>query len=111
MHFRLTVKLLRPTIVPPLNVEEREVSDMEIDKEEEVPCQAPGADVQQLQNSCNIMCGEDSDGDDFVNIVVKELEEQIGENDVAARRILRKVSESSKKGNLLKIDHIEIIEM
>jgi len=95
---KLIVKLLRPTSVPSLNGQERDVFDMEIDKEEEISCQPPVADGQQLQNSCNIMCDEDSDGDDFVNIVVKELEEQIGENDDAARRLLRKVSESSKRG-------------
>ena len=47
-------------------------------------------------------CDEDSDGDgdDFVNIVVKELEEQMGESDETARKILRKVSQSKNLGAL-----------
>lgn len=97
--FRLLVKLLRPPSLPTPNVESREVSDVENDKDEETIC--PSTDVinGELENSFNVtMCDEDSDGEDFVNIVVKELEETIGENDEQARKILRKVSCSTRKG-------------
>ena len=80
-------------------IESREVSDAENEKDEETVSQANEDVNPDLENSFNItMCDEDSDGDDFVNIVVKELEEQIAETDVTARKILRKVSLSTKKG-------------
>lgn len=95
--YRFVLKLQRPSSVP--SAESQEVSDADLEKDEETMRQSNNAMEEDVENPFNItMCDEDSDGDDFVNIVVKELEEQIAENDVKARKILRKVSLSTRKG-------------
>ena len=100
--FRIVFKLQRPLNDPATGAQDQELSDVENDKEEEVSSQANDVINPELESSFNVLVhDEDSDGDDFVNIVVKELEEQIAESDETARKILRKVSQPTRRGMFL----------
>ena len=97
-------KLQRPPNGSATDAQDEELSDLENDNEEDVSGQGNDVLNPELENNFNfnvLVRDEDSDGDDFVNIVVKELEEQIAENDETARKILRKVSQSTRRGLFL----------
>ena len=56
----------------------------------------------EFENSFNFdnvtIADDDSDGEEFVNIVVQEIERQIGKDDENVKKILRKVSQSTRRG-------------
>ena len=87
--------------MPVINIESREASDTE-NKEEEANINASEAQRMDFENSFNfdnvMLADDDSDGEEFVNIVVQELEQQIEPNDEKARKILRKVSSATRGG-------------
>ena len=87
--------------MPVINIESREASDRE-NKEEEANINTSEAQRMDFENSFNfdnvMLADDDSDGEEFVNIVVQELEQQIEPNDEKARKILRKVSSATRGG-------------
>ena len=91
-HHRFIIKAQRPPQLPGAAQEQEKESKNEREKSEE------------FENSFNfdsvIVADDDSDSEEFVNIVVQELEEQIGKDDENVRKILRKVSESARRSKL-----------
>ena len=110
MRYRLVFKLQRPPSIPVINVENHDAPP-EVDGKEEEQMNSCEAQKSDLENSFNFdsVCldSEDSDGEEFVNIVVQELEQQI-QNDESAREMLRKFSLTTKKGQQAYVVFIQL---
>ncbi len=100
---RINFKLQRPPSAALLNAESQDVLSDGDSKEEDITAstETQKTDFENSFNFDNVTLDtDDSDGEEFVNIVVQELEQQIPKNDENARKILRKFSLSSKKGRI-----------
>eukprot|EP00794_Sanderia_malayensis_P006959 gene6959-7744_t len=89
----------KPSCTPVVNIENQDVSesesrDEEVDGSTEVQQQQQPKDFESSFDYNNVtLDADDSDGEEFVNIIVQELEQQIANENV--KEILRKVSQTS----------------